>query len=288
MWLTMVTGARRGELCALRWDDVELVTGTLRVLRSIAELKTETWEKDTRTHQHRRIALDPESVTQLTAHRARTRPDGRAREVVGMDRELLDLFSSHRHAITTRIRELERAFVARVGREPAPLERTRLTQQATLATRAAKDRHGETLEQRIDRWEAETRWAVAGGFGKVVRDALAQDAGPAAEWSERDVIERALANIGEHRASWLRQDLLRAVSDELPAHLGLAPDQVRPLLEQLADRALADAVPITPPPVLADLPDELRRADGASMFERSGSARFSVAPHLVAEGVLRR
>ncbi|OJG03724.1 site-specific tyrosine recombinase XerC [Pseudonocardia autotrophica] len=72
VWLTMVTGARRGELCALRWDDVDLVTGTLRVQRSIAELKTETWEKDTKTHQHRRIALDPESVTLLTAHRARS------------------------------------------------------------------------------------------------------------------------------------------------------------------------------------------------------------------------
>lgn len=72
VWLTMVTGARRGELCALRWDDVDLVSGTLRVQRSIAELKTETWEKDTKTHQHRRIALDPESITLLTAHRARS------------------------------------------------------------------------------------------------------------------------------------------------------------------------------------------------------------------------
>ncbi|GAA4554395.1 hypothetical protein GCM10023175_52200 [Pseudonocardia xishanensis] len=38
VWLTMVTGARRGELCTLRWDDVDLLTGTLRVQRSIAEL----------------------------------------------------------------------------------------------------------------------------------------------------------------------------------------------------------------------------------------------------------
>jgi hypothetical protein len=43
------------------------VTGALRVQRSIAELKTETWEKDTKTRQHRRIALDPESITLLTA-----------------------------------------------------------------------------------------------------------------------------------------------------------------------------------------------------------------------------
>jgi hypothetical protein len=49
-----------------------MVTGALRVQRSIAELKTETWGKDTKTHQHRRIALDPESTTLLTAHRARS------------------------------------------------------------------------------------------------------------------------------------------------------------------------------------------------------------------------
>lgn len=72
VWLTMVTGARRGELCALRWHDVDLIRGVLRVERSVAELGTQTWEKDTKTHQHRRIALDPESITLLTAHRARS------------------------------------------------------------------------------------------------------------------------------------------------------------------------------------------------------------------------
>ncbi|MEK6438205.1 site-specific integrase [Pseudonocardia sp. T1-2H] len=72
VWLTMVTGARRGELCALRWSDVDLLRGTLRVERSVAELDGETWEKDTNTHQHRRIALDPETITLLTAHRARS------------------------------------------------------------------------------------------------------------------------------------------------------------------------------------------------------------------------
>ncbi|GAA4689322.1 hypothetical protein GCM10023215_26930 [Pseudonocardia yuanmonensis] len=71
IWLTMVTGSRRGELCALRWHDVDLVREVLRVERSVAQLGSETWEKDTKTRQHRRIALDPESVTLLTAHRAR-------------------------------------------------------------------------------------------------------------------------------------------------------------------------------------------------------------------------
>jgi len=71
VWLTMVTGFRRGELCALRWNDLDVVNGVLTVARSIAQLDGETWEKDTKTHQHRRIALDPDTVALLASHRQR-------------------------------------------------------------------------------------------------------------------------------------------------------------------------------------------------------------------------
>ena len=37
VWLAMTTGARRGELCALRWSQVNLDTGVLEVARSIAQ-----------------------------------------------------------------------------------------------------------------------------------------------------------------------------------------------------------------------------------------------------------
>ena len=71
VWLTMVTGFRRGELCALRWHDLDVAGGVLAVERSIAQLNAKTWEKDTKTHQHRRIALDPETIVLLTSHRQR-------------------------------------------------------------------------------------------------------------------------------------------------------------------------------------------------------------------------
>jgi integrase len=71
VWLMMVTGFRRGELCALRWHDLDLVNGVLSVERAIAELDGRTWEKATKTHQHRRIALDPETVALLTGYRQR-------------------------------------------------------------------------------------------------------------------------------------------------------------------------------------------------------------------------
>jgi integrase len=71
VWLTMVTGVRRGELCAIRWRHVDLQAGVLRLDRSIGQRGRQMWEKDTKTHQHRRIALDPETVALLTEHRQR-------------------------------------------------------------------------------------------------------------------------------------------------------------------------------------------------------------------------
>lgn len=71
VWLAMTTGARRGELCALQWRDVDLENGVLKVAKSIAQVNTKTWPKATKTHQQRRIALDPETVTVLREHKAR-------------------------------------------------------------------------------------------------------------------------------------------------------------------------------------------------------------------------
>jgi len=71
VWLAMVTGVRRGELCGIRWRHIELHGGVLALDRSIGQRSSQTWEKDTKTHQHRRIALDPETVGVLVEHRRR-------------------------------------------------------------------------------------------------------------------------------------------------------------------------------------------------------------------------
>lgn len=72
IWTAMTTGARRAELCALRWNHVDLTTGTLKVWRSIDQNGGETTEKPTKSHQHRRIALDAETMCVLAEHRARS------------------------------------------------------------------------------------------------------------------------------------------------------------------------------------------------------------------------
>jgi integrase len=71
IWLAMVVGARRGELSALRWSDVDLDRAILTVGRSIGQVGGTSWEKDTKTHQRRRISLDAASVEMLTEHRGR-------------------------------------------------------------------------------------------------------------------------------------------------------------------------------------------------------------------------
>jgi integrase len=64
----MTTGIRRGELCALRWDRIDFATGILDIRASIGQLNTRMWEKDTKTHQRRRIVVDPQSLTLLRAY----------------------------------------------------------------------------------------------------------------------------------------------------------------------------------------------------------------------------
>lgn len=69
--LAAATGARRGELCALRWSDIDWGLSTLLVARNLIEADGGGWiEKDTKTHQSRRIALDPATVAVLEHHRA--------------------------------------------------------------------------------------------------------------------------------------------------------------------------------------------------------------------------
>lgn len=63
VWLAMTAGARRGELCVLRWDDVDIDAGVLTIRSGIGE-------EDTKTDGQRRIALDALTITLLRAYLA--------------------------------------------------------------------------------------------------------------------------------------------------------------------------------------------------------------------------
>jgi integrase len=67
--LAATTGARRGELCALRWRDVDLGRGVLHISGALVEVKRQVIEKGTKTHAKRRMTLDEGSVRVLAAYR---------------------------------------------------------------------------------------------------------------------------------------------------------------------------------------------------------------------------
>ena len=67
-----VTGARRGELCALRWSDIDLVKGSVLIDRALIDVGGRVGEKDTKTHAARRLRLDAATVEALVEYRAAT------------------------------------------------------------------------------------------------------------------------------------------------------------------------------------------------------------------------
>jgi integrase len=67
----MLTGMRRGELCGIQWSDIDWVGSRLTVRRSVWQIRSTWGLKDPKTHQVRRIALDPVAMSILTAHKAK-------------------------------------------------------------------------------------------------------------------------------------------------------------------------------------------------------------------------
>ena len=66
-----LTGMRRGELCGLRWSDIDEETATVTVRRSVWQVRSEWGLKDTKSHRVRPFSLDPLAESVLTARRGR-------------------------------------------------------------------------------------------------------------------------------------------------------------------------------------------------------------------------
>ncbi|MEU7811838.1 MobF family relaxase [Pseudonocardia sp. NPDC049154] len=231
-----------------------------------------------------------ERLTHALGMAIATRPDGKAREVVGVSPEAIALISSRRRDVTAKAAELIEGFEARFGRAPNGLERDRLSRQATFATRRAKSHDGETREQVLDRVDAQLRAEVADGLAGVAKAALdARGAGPAPqEWSPQAVIETALADVQSRKAGWTRSDLVRAINAALPDTLGTPEgSDVGKLLDQLADEAIQHATPLDAARPAEDaLPAELRLADGSSAYQAPGGRLYATPDHVRTERLL--
>ena len=65
--LAAVTGARRGELCALQWQHVDLHRRTLHIAGQVAHTAAGPVQRPTKTHAERRLTLDSVTLAELAA-----------------------------------------------------------------------------------------------------------------------------------------------------------------------------------------------------------------------------
>jgi integrase len=68
LWLAAITGARRGELCALQVCDVDLDKGIIHIAFNYVVVDGRRVRKDTMTHQDRYLAVDPVTCAMIGEH----------------------------------------------------------------------------------------------------------------------------------------------------------------------------------------------------------------------------
>ncbi|MFF8414931.1 MobF family relaxase [Streptomyces omiyaensis] len=231
--------------------------------------------------------------------RTAMRPDGMAREVVGISQEQRDKFSSRRKTITKKTAQLAADWEAANGRPPSAHELARMAQWANLNERKNKTA-AVPREELLSRWEADmvadTRESLAGvaaaaeaATAELERDASTLES--ALEFDPQDVVRRAVENVQDQKSAWRRADLVVEISKELPDCLGgLERHQVKALVNELADAALQSGtdtgvVRLTAPS-LVPLPAELTREDGQSIYARHGARRYATEAHLERTGRL--
>lgn len=77
--LLAATGCRRGEVCALQWQDIDFASDPLRILirRAVIEIEKQLIVQGTKTHSVRNVGLDEETSQMLREHWARSVELGR-------------------------------------------------------------------------------------------------------------------------------------------------------------------------------------------------------------------
>ena len=220
------------------------------------------------------------------------REDGNGFEISGISQEMMALFSSRRQAITADVRMRAARFEARHGRAPSQRELAQLAQASNFATRKGK-------EGTLDLAQAHAGWAdrLARTLGvplasvaPSVWHADTHRAGAASDAQDAGIevaraAQRALALAQQEKSAWTRADLVKHLGRVLP-RAGRDPQAAARLLEETADRILRsefDPVLCLEAPDPVDLPGDLLRADGRSVYRRHGGTRYATRAQLSME-----
>lgn len=206
------------------------------------------------------------------------------REIRGVSTTLTRWWSRRRIAIEARLAEIAAEFQQRFGRPPTGIEAKTLADQATLETRDAKHGHRSEFEQRAT-WRAEADHVL--GDPAEVDEMYARAIGrgnagaaPTPEWVER-AAAATIEAIEESRATWNVWHLL-AEAQRQARWSGIVREQLDRAVGEVVEAAISHSIRLgVDDPI--DEPTQLRRPDGASVYEVHGTTLHTSARVLDAE-----
>ncbi|MCA1694511.1 MAG: relaxase domain-containing protein, partial [Actinobacteria bacterium] len=134
-----------------------------------------------------------EHLTRSMSARVAIRPDGKAREILGIATNLIETHSSRRGAIGPKFEELAAEYEAVNGRAPKGRALDALYREASDKTRPGKTSTGQTREDFLRGVDRDSFATTGAGLAKVADDvvALAGEPVEAPQWSPSAVIATA-------------------------------------------------------------------------------------------------
>ena len=220
-------------------------------------------------------------------------------EIVGIDDEMVRAFSSRRGEISAALEQVTAKFVEEHGYAPSEKQLIQLAQQATLATRPAKD-GVHSLEELHAEWVAQAHALREQGVDLPVEGALAEKLKKASAEYEQQVLQAKrqqayespvqehaaaiVARLEESRSTWRRThvnaEVLRYARD-----LGLNEKQDATLLDSIREHLNAEMLPLHAQSQRLT-PREFMRADGTTQYQRINHELFTSERVLAAENAI--
>ena len=220
-------------------------------------------------------------------------------EIVGIDDEMVRAFSSRRGEISAALEQVTAQFVEEHGYAPSEKQLIQLAQQATLATRPAKD-GVHSLEELHAEWVAQAHVLREQGVDLPVEGALAEKLKAASAEYEQQVLKAKrqqayespvqehaaaiVARLEESRSTWRRThvnaEVLRYARD-----LGLNETQDSVLLDLIREHLSSEMLPLHAQGQRLT-PREFMRADGTSQYQKINHELFTSERVLAAENAI--
>ncbi|WP_456237932.1 MobF family relaxase [Microbacterium pygmaeum] len=207
--------------------------------------------------------------------------------VATVPEELVTEFSSRSRHIDIEKDRLIDDYIASHGRAPSKVTVIRLRQQATLATRPAKQLR--SLADLTHEWR--TRAGRLLGLDATAWSRTAVDHADAEKPLHAEEIETGTVNqlatrvveaTSDHRSTWTRWNLYAEAARQTMGWRFAAIEDREVIVGMITDAAERRSARLTPPE-LAVSPAEFRRADETSVFRPRNSTRYSSIALLDAE-----